>query len=266
MARAVGLSMSSPTREPTPYPYVNEVLHALLMNVQAILGERFGGLYLYGSLASGGFNPRRSDIDFMVMTEGRLPEATITKLEQMHTKLWASGGKWAGKLEGAYVPRELLRRVEPNGPEVPQINEGKFFLAPLGSDWVIQVHILREYSAPVVGPSLRELIEPVSPEALRGAVVKVLDEWWAPMLANHHWLERSEYQAYAVLTMCRALYTLQEGKFVSKTEAAGWARGALDERWRRLIDWADGWPEEQSNRLEEVLELVRYTLGVSRAI
>jgi len=257
--------MTSPSQFPTPYPYVNEVLQALLANARSILGEQFGGLYLYGSLASGGFNPRRSDIDFMVMTEGLLPEETIAALKEMHTKLWASGEKWAGKLEGAYVPRELLRRVEPNGPDVPQINEGKFYLAQLGSDWVIQYHILREYSAAVEGLSLRELIDPVRPEALREAVVKVLDEWWKPMLVDAHFLQRSEYQAFAVLTMCRALYTLREGKFVSKTEAARWAREELAERWRGLIDWAERWPEQQSDRLDEVLELVQHTLAASRS-
>ena len=77
---------------PTPYPYVNEVLQALLANVGAILGERFYGLYLYGSLASGDFNPRRSDIDFLVVTEGLLPEEMIAALDEMHAQMAASGG------------------------------------------------------------------------------------------------------------------------------------------------------------------------------
>ena len=86
----------------------------------------------------------------------------------------------------------------------------------------------------MVGPNLRELIEPVSPEALRQAVVKVLDEWWAPMLADHHWLQRSEYQAYAVLTMCRSLYTLQQGSMLSKTAAARWARAGAGREVERV--------------------------------
>jgi predicted nucleotidyltransferase len=53
---------------PTPYPDVNEVLLTLLDNVRAILGDYFTGMYLYGSLASGDFDPRRSDIDFLVVT------------------------------------------------------------------------------------------------------------------------------------------------------------------------------------------------------
>ncbi len=45
---------------PTPYPDVNAVLHRLLAEVQAVLGERFVGLYLYGSLAGGDFDPDTS--------------------------------------------------------------------------------------------------------------------------------------------------------------------------------------------------------------
>lgn len=252
--------MTNPGQFPTPYPDVNEILHTLLAHVKQVLGRQFYGLYLYGSLASGGFDPRRSDIDFLVVTQGLLPEDTVAALQDMHRQLWSSGGKWAAKLEGAYVPKELLRRLAPDGPKIPQVNEGRFYLEALGSDWVIQYHILREYGAVVEGPSLHDLIEPVEPQALRAAVRQVLEEWWRPMLADHHWLERSEYQAYAVLTMCRALYTLREGQFVSKSAAARWARHALSAEWTGLIDWAESWPEEQGDRLAEVLELVHYTL------
>lgn len=248
---------------PTPYPDVNEILQLLLARVQEVLGQQFYGLYLYGSLASGGFDSRRSDIDFLVVTQGLLPEDTIAALQEMHRQLWSNGGKWAGKLEGAYLPRELLRKLEPDGPKIPQVSEGRFYLETLGSDWVIQYHILREYGAVVEGPSLRELIEPVKPQTLRAAVRQVLEAWWLPMLADPHWLERSEYQAYAVLTMCRAMYTLREGRFVSKSAAAHWARNALGPKWTGLIDWAESWPEAQSDRLAEVLELVRYTLEAS---
>lgn len=252
--------MTNQSAEPAPHADVNQVLEALLADVKAVLGERFYGLYLYGSLASGDFNPRRSDIDFLVVTEGLLPDQTIAALREMHEGLWATGGKWAGKLEGAYLPRQLLRKYVPDGPKVPTVNEGKFYLSALGSDWVIQYHILRQYSKAVEGPSLRELIDPVNPEDLRQAVVNVLDEWWAPMLADHHWLMRNDYQAFAVQTMCRALYTLREGGIPSKAQALRWARLALEGKWSDLIDWADAWPADQTDRLAEVLELLRYTI------
>ena len=59
--------------DPTPYPDVNAVLHALLSDAQTILGNHLVGLYLYGSLASGDFDPGRSDIDFVVVVVADAP-------------------------------------------------------------------------------------------------------------------------------------------------------------------------------------------------
>ena len=99
---------------PTPYPDVNAMLDALLENVQDILGDYFVGLYLYGSLASGDFDPLRSDIDFVVVTTDPLPEELISALEEMHRRLWVSDLKWAAKLEGTYIPQNDLRRYDPD--------------------------------------------------------------------------------------------------------------------------------------------------------
>jgi hypothetical protein len=62
------------TRYPTPYSDVNAVLDGLLSGVKQILGPRFVGMYLGGSLATGDFDPLRSDIDFLVVTTEDLPE------------------------------------------------------------------------------------------------------------------------------------------------------------------------------------------------
>ncbi|MFP4345574.1 MAG: aminoglycoside adenylyltransferase domain-containing protein [Anaerolineales bacterium] len=249
---------------PTPYPEVNEVLEMLLTNVQAVLGERFVGLYLYGSLAGGGFEPGRSDIDFLVVTSEALPDTTVAALGAMHARIAHHGPPWARKLEGSYLPLPALRRYDPDGA-YPSINEGVFEITGHGSDWIIQRHVLREGGASVAGPSLRPFIDPVPPEALWGAVRALLREWWAPMLEEPGRLRSAEYQAYAVLTMCRALYTLEHATMVSKARAAQWAQGALHERWSSLIQEALAWRHGQDmERREEVLDFIRYTLARSR--
>ena len=53
--------------QPTLYPEVNIVLDVLVPEVQAILGDQFVGMYLYGSLAYGGFDVD-SDVDYVVVT------------------------------------------------------------------------------------------------------------------------------------------------------------------------------------------------------
>ncbi len=143
-------------------------------------------------------------------------------------RLWNSGLKWAAKLEGAYVPRHTLRRYDPDSAPCPTINEGRFYLDQQGSDWIIQRYILREYGAEVCGPSLKSSIDPVTPDDLRHAVAGVLREWWQPMLDNPGLIRNREYEAYATLTMCRALYALEYGDIVSKPAAARWARETLD--------------------------------------
>ena len=174
--------------KPTPHPEVNELLLRLLASVKEILGEQFVGMYLYGSLSSGDFDPESSDIDFLFVTEDTLTPEMVSRLETMHQQTWATSDKRAGKLEGAYMPRSLIRRHDPSGRECPTVNEGKFYLDRPGSDWIIQRHVVREYGVTIEGPDPKTLIDFVSPEKIREAVRGVLREWWFPMLENPAWL------------------------------------------------------------------------------
>ena len=225
------------------------MLQWLLKGAQSVLGEHFIGLYLYGSLASGDFNPQTSDIDFLVVTATDLSGELVRGLEALHVRLWNSGLKWAAKLEGAYVPQYALRRYDPGSAPCPTINEGRFYLDRQGSDWIIQRHILREHGAVVCGPSLTSSIDPVTPDDLRRAVAAVLREWWQPMLDDPHFIRNREYEAYAALTMCRAVYTLEYGDIVAKPMAARWAMQALDSRWTVLIDRAVAWRRRNRSRI-----------------
>jgi hypothetical protein len=252
--------MHKTSKEPTPYPEANQVLFRLLDKAQAILDQEFVGLYLYGSLTIGDFNPRRSDIDFLVVTRNLLPEETIAALEEMHKGFARSNNKWDRKLEGLYMPLVELRRYNVRGPKLPTVNEGHFYLAGQGSDWVIQRHTLREHELIVAGPAIRKFIDPVSPQEMRTAVCEIMRDWWAPMISDPDWIEgRPEYQAFAVQTMCRVLYTLEFAAAVSKTKAAQWAVGALEEEWIGLIEDAAGWPDSQPADLQQVQKFIRYT-------
>ena len=253
---------------PTAYPEVNAALQSLLSGVQAVLGDRFVGMYLYGSLAGGDFDPQRSDIDFVVATADVLPNETVATLEALHARIADGGSEWAAKLEGAYVPLPTLRRHDPRGLPCPCLNEGRFYLAALGSDWVFQRYTLREHGVVVEGPDPRSLIDPVQPDDLQRAVLGFLREWWAPMLqAPDPRLHGGEYQAYAVLTMCRALFTLRHSAVVSKMVAARWAQEGLGESWEGLIEQALVWRRDAPasgdgsalNR-DEVLGFIRFVL------
>ncbi|MBN8654610.1 MAG: DUF4111 domain-containing protein [Anaerolineae bacterium] len=246
----------------TPYQDVNNVLSLLLENVKGILKDEFVGMYLYGSLSSGDFNPKSSDIDFLVVTENYLPEAIISQLEKMHKQPWAIHSKRAGELEGAYIPKELIRKHSLNGLPCPSINEGTFNLDTPGSDWIIQRHVVREYGVVIEGPDPKTLIDFVSAEDIRNSILGVLHEWWYPMLEDPAWLRDHDdgYRSFAVITMCRVLHGLEHGTVTSKPKAAQWTRAKVDSKWQLLIDKAIAVSnhEQATIDLEETLGFIRH--------
>ena len=249
----------------TPYPEVNTVLNALLLQVQAILKQQFIGLYLYRSLATGDFNLKTSDIDFLVVTSENIPTKIVPKLETMHMQL-ISKFKWAIKLEGAYIPKHAIRYFGYDALPRPNINEGNFYLATEGNDWIIQRHIIREQGVVLAGPSPKILIDPVEPEAIRGAVLAYFNEWWLPMLNKpDERLHSSEYQAYAIVSMCRVLYTLHHCTVASKPISARWVQNKFGEDWAKLIEEGLKWqPNIEIYRLNEVMDLIRFVDSSSK--
>ena len=255
---------------PTQYPEINKILELLLSSATRVLGSQLVGMYLYGSLSSGDFDLETSDIDFLVVTTSTLSDKTIAELESMHHQIWKSGLKWAAKLEGSYIPKRDIRRHNPRSAPCPTVNEGKFYLDKRGSDWIIQRHVIREQGIVLVGPEPKTLIDPVSPEDIRRSVVGVLHEWWFPMLEDPSWLKRhgAEYHAFAILTMCRALYALKHGTIVSKPTAARWAQDALGKRWGQVIERALAARHDKPDHglFDESLEFIRFTREQTRKV
>jgi hypothetical protein len=227
------------------YPDVDAVLRGFLEGARSILGGRFVGLYLYGSLAAGDFSPDRSDIDFVVVTDGELSRVHLSALTEMHDHFASSDSPWATEVDGSYIPRDALRRHDPGRAGHPHVERGvgKLRVEHFGPDWVIQRHVLREHGVVLAGPAPRTLIDTVGPDDIRRAVRALALDVWAPLgedpveLAHWHW----GAQVYTILTMCRMLHTLETGEVVSKQAAARWARSALGPPWASLIDRALAW-------------------------
>ncbi len=245
---------------------VSALLNRLLEGTTATLGDQFVGFYLHGSLALGDFDPARSDVDFLVVTDGPLPAERVKGLEAMHARIAASDLAWRTNYEGSYIPRQALRRFDREDSVHPVIRaDGSFGHDRHGAEWVIQRHIIRERGVTLAGPAPRTLIDPISADVLREATLAMLEGWWAPQLKDPFRLRGSEYQAYAVLTMCRALYTLHSGAIATKPQAASWAMEHLNSEWHDLIQTAMVWRHSmEMDQFRATHEFVRYALGLSR--
>ncbi len=220
------------------------------------------GLYLDGSIALGEFEPDRSDIDFVAVTEGDLSSETFVALQALHARLAADEPKWGLELEGSYVPRHSIRHHDSRPAAHPYVDRGTGRLDMVrqySGYWVIHRHMLREHGVVLAGPEPRTLIDPVHPNHVREAVSDVLREWWVPMLDDPTRLRSWGYRCYAVLTMCRVLYSLSHGTIVSKRVAARWMQETLDPRWGAVVRDALAWSSRTPPDLEDTVELIRFT-------
>ncbi len=255
--------------QPTPYPLVNGLLQSLRDGIQAILGEQLVGLYLYGSLALGDFDPRKSDIDFLAATRAELRGEPLAALQVFHRHFAQGSSPWADELEGSYIPLAALRRYDPADTHHPHLDRGSggaLSVEQHDTDWIVQRYSLREYGVTLLGPAPRALIDPISPDELRQAVRDLL-WWWQLQLRDTSRVQTPGYQAYAVLSMCRIRYTLREGCILSKPQAARWAQQFLGQPYAVLIERALAWQPGQSlDCLPETLDFIRDTLREAKHI
>jgi hypothetical protein len=235
----------------------------MLEQVQKILSEKLVGFYLYGSLSSGDFDPESSDVDFLIVTTDEPETDVLDSLREMHTSIAVSGLPYARKVEGSYIPQAALRRYDSENAKHPTMGiDWEFGVGQHGTNWILERAIVREKGIVVWGPSPKTLIDPVAPDELRTAVCGMLRDFWQDQLTGPDWLRPRDYQAVAILSMCRALYTISEGKVASKPEAAIWAQQALDPHWRGLIDKALVWRHQhEADDMEEMLEFLRFAVA-----
>jgi Domain of unknown function (DUF4111) len=254
---------------PTAWVEVNRAVERLLEGTRGVLGGRLVGLYLHGSLALGDFFPPASDIDFHAATAGTLGEPALERLGALHGRFKAEGG-WVARLEGVYLPPLALRRREPAGDRQPTVgSDWGFGLGRPGPTWVLDRWVTREHGVVVAGPDPRELIDPIGPSELRAAVRATLARHWALEGQDVAWLRPRNYQAFAVLTICRNLYALERGELVSKPVAAAWARRRLEPPWSALVERALGWradPRVDDRRLPETLAFVAHGLELAGSL
>lgn len=267
---------------PTPHEDVNALLRMLQGDVTRILGHSLVGMYLTGSLALGNLTAG-SDVDVVVATQGELAAETLAALRAMHQRLYATGMRWSDQLEVDYIPLAALRRHDPARAEYPHLTRGPgqhLQVITHYADSVVHRVILRERGIVLAGPPPAALIDPITPDALRGAQVEFLRFWWAPMAgegAAADFLRPSGHQSLAVLTMCRILYTLRTGAIISKSAAARWGLATLDPRWSGLIERADAWradhppddsvlaPEHEIRETQALIRLVGEECEARRA-
>jgi hypothetical protein len=251
-------------------------LGALHARIQTILGDRLTGLYLYGSLVTGDFDPALSDIDLLAATDGDLRDDDFSRLERMHAEFARERPEWDDRIEVAYLAVAGLQTFRAQRSPIAVISPGEpFHFKDAGLDWLVNWYVVRERGVTLAGPPPRQLIAPIAKDEYLSGVRDYAREFRQRVAQP---LPRRS-QSYAILTLCRAYHTLKTGELASKTRSARWAENEWP-AWASLIQQALVWrsaprgepvdhdatlPETRRFVLFAVEECEKVTLAGSRA-
>lgn len=211
------------------------------------LGDNLLAVYLFGSAATGDFEPGISDVDIATVLRRELARSELAALDRMHRELVAETGEWDGRVEVVYVSSEGLRTFRDGTSAAARISPGEPFHAiVVDPRWLIDWYQLREVGVTLFGPPATEVVPVISKSEYVEAVRQhMLTFWtWTDELAT------LGNQAYAILTMCRGLRTVRTGEYVSKQEAARWASEQLPTH-AELIRTALLWREERRGAMDD---------------
>jgi predicted nucleotidyltransferase len=242
----------------TPRADINSLLESLLSRMRHIFQEKLVGLYLYGSLTTGDFDPESSDIDLLAAISSDVSDTEIDALRAMHLDFARDNPGWDDRIDVQYLSVAALRTFRTQRSPIAIISAGEpFHMTEAGKEWLMNWYVVREQGVALFGPPAKALIAPISRDEFAGCIrdyaVEVADRMKG--------VPDRKGQAYAILTMCRALYVHRIGGQASKRQAALWAQEELPQ-WAGLIQsavaWREAWREQQVDHAATRAETIRF--------
>ena len=211
--------------------HLRSVLGSYVDALHESFPEHVYALSLYGSLALGDFVERSSNIDFLTVMVGQISEDDQLAIKTLHQKL-RHLDSWASRLDGEYAE---LDQIETGELDTPCLFVADGRLAGRRevskTDWLTLI----QCGISVIGPEPAAFIPDVPWADLEREMCNNLGIYWAPK-ADTLWLFLSSaWVAFAVLTLCRILYTMDRHTVTSKRGAAEYTLGILPEEWNRLV-------------------------------
>jgi len=200
---------------------VRNIGEAFRDGLQASLGSKLVGVYLYGAVAFPEVAPI-GDIDFHVILQEALTEGERSALKGLHESLAQRFPPLGSELDGYYLLLEDARKETPP--------RSQMWNGAIDHSWALhREHIRAGRRVILYGPDPDEIYPPAKWPEIESALLGELD-----FVEKH----LHDYPDYCILNLCRLMYSFETSDVVvSKAMAAEWAYSALP-AWRRYIDLA----------------------------
>jgi len=214
---------------------LDALLEDLTSSIEIALGDDLVGIYLCGSAVTGDFDLNVSDVDLVVVTAPEADQLDLGGLDRMHRAFVERHAEWNDRIEVVYVGRATLASFRSNRGRLAMISPGEalHLRDDAAIDWLQNWYLVRETGVALRGPGAVEVVPPIEFAEFVTATARYAREVSRRPIAD----ASPGALAYSVLTMCRALLTVQTQSRRSKQEAAAWV-GQLMPEWAWLIEAA----------------------------
>ena len=229
------------------------ILDEIVDESKMIFKEDLTGIYLHGSLAMGCFNPKKSDIDLMIVIKNNITDTQ--KLQFMNHVAELNKTAPEKGIELSIVKEEYCRKfLYPTPFELHFssahlqwfIDDPADYIHKMnGTDKDLAAHftIIKKYGVVLYGEEINDVFADVPRKDYIDSI------WYDVEGAGEDILEDP---VYMILNLCRAAAFLKNDLILSKKQGGEWALQNLSARYRTLISKA-----LQSYRLGTEMDLDR---------
>jgi len=210
-----------PAAKVLPRP-LDRIVPTFVDDLRSTLGDQLVAVYVCGSAASGGFDPRLSDLDLVVVTASTVDRLPFQGFAGLIERLARREPDWADRLDVDFVGRETLRTFRDGGGPFFEIShEEPLQRHDRAEDWLETWFLALDADWAVLGPPPSEVIAPISIDEFLDVLVDDVQRYVSVVRLD--W--RDDKIAYRLLTVCRLLLSLETRALSSKVEGAEWAAG-----------------------------------------
>ncbi|OAB43725.1 aminoglycoside adenylyltransferase domain-containing protein [Paenibacillus glacialis] len=206
------------------------------------LKENLLGIYLHGSLAMGCFNPKRSDIDFLVIVREKLTPVNNNRIANIALSLHDEMPNDRGIEFSIILETYLISFVYPTPFEFHysdyhrdkyRADENYLCGGFEDEDLASQIVVAYQRGITLYGKPLSEICEPIDKQFYLASILNDVEGASRDIKINP---PAYLTPMYLTLNLCRVLYFIKEGIVSSKREGGEWGAKELPLKYQGLVN------------------------------
>ncbi|MCL2883916.1 MAG: DUF4111 domain-containing protein [Oscillospiraceae bacterium] len=218
---------------------LEEILEKIKEEYSRLLRDNLVGIYVHGSIAFHCFNPKKSDIDFIVVIKEKIDNQTKDAL--IKVLLDMRGSAPPKGFEMSVVLQEYCLHFEYPTPYELHFSNGwldRYFEdsssvcnEDLKTDIDLAAHfaVIRQCGVVLYGEPIAEVFGDIKNKYIADSILEDIAG------AKERIVQRP---TYITLNLCRALAFFEEGKLLSKEQGGLWASEWVKEEYQAVIQSA----------------------------